>query len=257
MKVYNYTNNFSYLYISGDIHGEFRTLVYNIRCLEIKDAVIIVAGDCGIGFEKLGYYQQLYRKINKILDTNNCILLLVRGNHDDPSYFEGELINFPRMKTIPDYSIVKVASKTILCIGGAISLDRYDRLFQIEMRRITRKSEISIYWEDEFPIYKESEIDQISSQGIYIDTVITHTAPYFCYPQTKSSLTKRIINDADLERDVTNERQVISNIYYSLKRNNHKIKDWMYGHFHSSHTEFIDGVRFSLLDIEELKELLS
>lgn len=257
MKIYDYQKELYDLYISGDIHGEFRTLVYNIKRLKIKDAVIIVAGDCGIGFEKIGHYEQLYRKINKTLDTNNCILLLIRGNHDDPGYFEEELIDFPRMKTIPDYSILKVASRTVLCIGGAISLDRYDRLHEMEMRRIKRKSEISIYWENEYPVYKESEIQLISEMEISIDTVVTHTAPSFCYPQAKSNFAKRVINDPDLEKDIANERQIFSDIYYSLKRNNHEIKDWMYGHFHSSHTEFIDGVRFSLLDIEELKEPLN
>lgn len=49
----------------------------------------------------------------------------------------------------------------------------------------------------------------------------------------------------------------MTQIYSKLIKNNHKIKDWMYGHFHSSHTEFIDGVRFSLLDIDELKEPLN
>lgn len=257
MKIYNYTNDFRHLYISGDIHGEFRTLVYNIKRLAIQDAVIIVAGDCGIGFEKIGHYEQLYRKAKKTLVLNNCILLLVRGNHDDPRYFEEELINFPRMKTIPDYSIVEVSFRTILCVGGAISLDRYDRLLNIDLRKMTRKSEISIYWEEEYPIYKESEIQQISDQGISIDTVVTHTAPSFCYPQTKRGLEHRMLNDKDLENDLDNERGVMTQIYSKLIENNHKIKDWMYGHFHSSHTEFIDGVRFSLLDINELKEPLN
>lgn len=257
MKIYNYTSDFRYLYISGDIHGEFRTLVYNIRRLAIKDAVIIVAGDCGIGFEKIGHYEQLYRKIRKTLDENNCILLLVRGNHDDPRYFEEELIDFPRMKTIPDYSIVKIASRTVLCIGGAISLDRYDRLSEIETRRITRKSEISIYWENEYPIYKESEIQQISDMGISIDTVVTHTAPSFCYPQTKRGLGHKMLNDKYLEKYLDNERSIMTQIYSKLIASNHKIKDWIYGHFHSSHTEFIDGIRFSLLDIDELKEPLN
>lgn len=257
MKIYDYTKEFQYLYISGDIHGEFRTLVYNIKRLKINDAIIIVAGDCGIGFEKIGHYEQLYRKINKTLNTNNCILLLVRGNHDDPRYFEEELIDFPRMKTIPDYSIVKTAHRTGLCIGGAISLDRHDRLSEIEMRRIMRKPEISIYWENEYPVYKESEIQQMSDAGISIDTVITHTAPSFCYPQTKRGIEFRMLNDKDLEKGLNAERQVMTLIYNKLIENNHKIKDWMYGHFHMSHTEFIDGVRFSLLDIEELKEPLN
>lgn len=40
------------LIVCGDIHGEFKTLVYTLGQKHISDAVVIVAGDCGFGFEK-------------------------------------------------------------------------------------------------------------------------------------------------------------------------------------------------------------
>ena len=39
--------------VSGDIHGEFTKLVY--KCCEqygMRDTLMIVAGDCGFGFEQ-------------------------------------------------------------------------------------------------------------------------------------------------------------------------------------------------------------
>ncbi len=38
--------------VSGDIHGEFTKLVYKC-CVQygMTDTVVIVAGDCGFGFE--------------------------------------------------------------------------------------------------------------------------------------------------------------------------------------------------------------
>lgn len=41
--------------VCGDIHGEFETLVFNILQKKIENATVIVAGDCGFGFNKLAY----------------------------------------------------------------------------------------------------------------------------------------------------------------------------------------------------------
>lgn len=39
--------------ICGDIHGEFNSLIYKL-CIQyqLTDTLLIVAGDCGFGFEK-------------------------------------------------------------------------------------------------------------------------------------------------------------------------------------------------------------
>ena len=49
--------------ISGDIHGEFNELVFKC-CVQygMTDTVIIVAGDCGFGFEQPGYYENVYNR---------------------------------------------------------------------------------------------------------------------------------------------------------------------------------------------------
>ncbi len=255
MKTYNFTQPFTDLYISGDIHGEIRTLVFNLKRYGIIDAVIIVAGDCGIGFEKAGHYEHLYRKISKALDSANCMLLLVRGNHDDPSFFENELIDFPRMKSLPDYSLVQTASKNILCVGGAISLDRFDRLREIHNRQMKRKSEVNIYWENEFPVYNEQALSELTDAGTLIDMVVTHTAPSFCYPHTKRNFDRRVVTDKQLTDDVRQERAVMDAVYNRLVSDKHPLRNWLYGHFHASHTEIIAGTCFSLLNIDELKKI--
>lgn len=47
--------------ICGDIHGEFKSLIYKL-CVQyqLTDTLLIVAGDCGFGFEKSGYYEQVF-----------------------------------------------------------------------------------------------------------------------------------------------------------------------------------------------------
>lgn len=47
--------------VSGDIHGEFNQFVYKC-CVQysMTDTLIIVAGDCGFGFEQPDYYENVY-----------------------------------------------------------------------------------------------------------------------------------------------------------------------------------------------------
>ena len=58
--------------VSGDIHGEFSQLVYKC-CVQYRmtDTLIIVAGDCGLGFEQPGYYENVYNRNRKRLSKSN------------------------------------------------------------------------------------------------------------------------------------------------------------------------------------------
>ena len=114
--------------VSGDIHGDFNLLV-NKLCVqyEMKDTVLIVAGDCGFGFEQKGYYENIVRRNSKRMNAANNWIVFVRGNHDNPAYFDGKTFNHKRFVAVPDYSVLQACGHTILCIGGAISIDRQYR----------------------------------------------------------------------------------------------------------------------------------
>ena len=46
--------------VCGDIHGEFNAVIYKL-CIQYQmtDTLLIVAGDCGFGFDKPGYYDSV------------------------------------------------------------------------------------------------------------------------------------------------------------------------------------------------------
>ncbi len=254
MNLYDF-NSYRNLVVCGDIHGEFPTLAYNVKRLGIENSVIIVAGDCGIGFEKEGHYPQLYGKIRKSLDKSNNLLLLVRGNHDDPAYFNGDRIDYARMKCIPDYSVVKVADRNVLCVGGAISIDRKHRLEAMWLEEVWRRRPVRpTYWEDEAPVFYEFALKEIAASGIEIDCVVTHTCPSFCFPQFKKGIEGWLAEDENLAADLDNERAVMDRLHERLLADGHPVRDWFYAHFHDSCTEFIGNIRLSLLGIMELKE---
>ena len=62
------------LVVCGDIHGDISTLVNKI-CVQyqLRNIVVIVAGDCGFGFEKKGYYETVFnRNAKRMNEANNA-----------------------------------------------------------------------------------------------------------------------------------------------------------------------------------------
>lgn len=158
--------------VSGDIHGDFHTLVYKM-CIQYQmtDTLLIVAGDCGFGFDMPGYYDQVYSKDAGRLRKANNWIAFVRGNHDNPAYFNEQRIANKRWKTIPDYSVITACGHIILCVGGGISIDRERRKREQARRALTSTG---YYWEDEAPVFSKEMVDELPLQ---IDTVVTHSAP--------------------------------------------------------------------------------
>ena len=141
--------------VSGDIHGEFNQLVYKC-CVQYRmtDTLIIVAGDCGFGFEQPGYYENVYNRNRERLSKSNNWVVYVRGNHDNPAYFNDYPIKHRHWMTIPDYSIVKACGHNILCVGGAISVDRSYRISDPHYHTSKQDEPLArnIYWANEYPI---------------------------------------------------------------------------------------------------------
>ena len=254
-KVYKYPDAKS-LVICGDIHGDFVPLVYEITVrYGMRDTLVIVAGDCGFGFEKPDAYNNIFRRIEKRLVQNNCWIAMVRGNHDDPAYFElqadgNTLIHHARWQTVPDYTVIQACGRMVLCVGGAVSVDR-----QIRMREMERHLGKRYYWPNETVRYDAEALEAIRNAGLKVDTVVTHTAPSMCEFQSKQGLATWAQCDATLLDDCNAERAAMDDIIVHLKQDKHPLERWYYGHFHNSWHSEIDGVWFKMLDIMELLEV--
>lgn len=253
-------DNIKIILICGDIHGDFNLLVNKVCCqYELTDTLVIVAGDCGFGFEKPGYYDNVYNKNKKRLEESNNYIMMVRGNHDNPAYFSDELINYDRFMTVSDYSVIEASGHSILCIGGGISIDRQYRMDKEKSLKITHyhgpeKLKPRYYWSNEPVVFDIEKLNQISERFI-IDTVVTHTAPHFCELRNKTGVEKFAEYDETLLNDVNDERQSMTNVYNKLVEDKHPLSHWFYGHFHKSHLEIIDGVYFKMLNCIECCEL--
>ena len=243
--------------VSGDIHGDFKGLVFKL-CIQYgcTDTLLIVAGDCGFGFEKPGYYETIYNQVaGRLRKANNWVVFL-RGNHDDPAYFSEEKVSYKRWRCIPDYTIIQASGHSILCVGGATSIDRQTRREENARRRGRGHLQTAVWWPDEAPAFLPTEIETIPA-GIQIDTVVTHTAPSFCPLESKQGLKSWAAMDPALNIDTDRERQTMDDIYRCLLEHGHPIERWYYGHFHQSWSGTREDVKFLMLDIEEFKEIPS
>ena len=158
--------------------------------------------------------------------------------------------------TLPDYSVLKACGHTILCVGGATSIDR-------TLRMASRRYHIpnpddpfmpNVYWSIEIPEFNKEKLDVIDCQCA-VDTVITHTSPSFCELLSHHFLEDWVAHDAELMDDIKYERQVMDDLYNYLYTKNHPLQYWYYGHFHESWHAQIDDVMFNMLDIMELREI--
>lgn len=245
MTIYDFTQ-YEKVMVCGDLHGHFE-VIYGKGTIE--NTLFIVAGDCGFGFNRPNFYEELYSsKISRYLNKKNNAIIFIRGNHDDPVYFDGLSFNKKRAICVPDYSIIHTLKHNILCVGGAISIDR--------LARQQEHNACFLYWPQECPVYDPKKIKEITTAKIKIDTVITHTCPSFCPPQSKEGIQNWLTQDPDLHQDLENERIIMNKVWQTLKEQGHPVKQWWYGHFHRSAWLKQEDCYFRLLDINEMDQLL-
>ena len=228
--------------VMGDIHGAF----HKAYTLNVEHSCIIVAGDCGFGFKSDQQIAEMYAKAKRVLERKDNLVLFVRGNHDAPMWFDGIRFNHGRMKCISDYTVVKNDRHNVLCIGGAVSVDRS---WRIENFRKRKKS--PDWWQDEIPFFNPEAIERITAAGIHIDTIVSHTCPSFAFPTRKKGVEEFLDCDVNLMQDLCKERNTMDEIYACLKTHNHPFKQWVYGHFHDSHRRVYNEVEYVLLNIGE------
>jgi Icc-related predicted phosphoesterase len=213
-----------------------------INCgYDLTESIVIVNGFNGFGERELKYYYDKLEMLNKILADNNTHVLFVRGN-DDPKYFEDGLIDLSNVKTIQDYSVVKLNKFNCLCIGGCISLDRTWKIEQ--EKRIGRK----LYWENEKIQYNENDITKII-KDYNIACVVSSSCPSFAYPGMNSfKHTSWASKDKTLIKDLMQERMIMDKIYYRIVENNKKPYLWVYSRFKNINNSFINDILFQSLN---------
>jgi predicted phosphodiesterase len=240
----------------GDIHGAFKKIKKKIQRLQLGNnediTYIVQVGDFGIGFHPKSDLQQL-QNLNNFFASRNIIMIAIRGNHDDPSFFQGNHI-YSNLQLVPDYTVMELHDIKHLFVGGAVSIDRTWRLTNDQSAASYGSSQRS-YWFDELFILDEEKLKDITG----VEVVVTHTAPEWCYPDNRGGYGKFVEEwipyDSNLTADLDAERIAMSKMFDILKQNGNWISSHFYGHFHSSSICMNGYTNHYLLNIDEFFEL--
>jgi len=229
------------IYFIGDVHNAIHNLLEEVIARDLQNTDLIQVGDFGIGMPQVDWdlYEQTYSGLSDELGKRNCELYVVRGNHDNPRYFDGKF-GYDHITFVKDYSVIPFSNVyNILFIGGGVSIDR------------TYRSAINLgHWDNSIVDMDITKLDNIEP----IDIVVSHSNTTFAYPN--SALPSSVVNywrkfDKELWNDIVLERRYMTTVYEKLKVNEHPIKLWVYGHYHNSNTQIYEDTEFKLLNINE------
>lgn len=229
-------------YVLGDIHGNWRVILSWVEKFDIRDSYLIQVGDFGIGFGG-GHENGKVEYMNTLLKDHNINLFVVRGNHDNPEYFDGDH-DKSNIKFVPDYTVLDLKyadTGKVLCVGGAISIDRSSR----------KLDDPPTWFPREIFVFDGKKLSEFRD----IKVVITHTAPPFAWPVEWNGLVYDWADrDPGLYHELPAERLEIEKMHDTLKVNNQPVK-WYYGHFHNSQKAKHFNTEFILLAIDEFQEI--
>ena len=234
----------------GDLHGNFNHFKWYIKNQNLRKCTIYQVGDFGVGFTNYENDLKTLKDLDGFLNEREIQMQVIRGNHDNPKFFDGHLVNhFNNLHLLPDYTVINVDGVNILGVGGAISVDRRPRMRE-QLQYANYGKDKELYWYDELFVLNEEKLKEFRN----IDIVVTHTAPDFCHPINTNGfgyLVERFAMDDDkLKEDLMEERRLLTKLWDILKENN-KVDLYVYGHFHNNWTTNFEGTNFRLLGINE------
>jgi predicted phosphodiesterase len=240
----------------GDIHGNFNLINQYIKLYELKDCHIIQVGDFGVGFNTLEKEKRALKMVHDECVKHNIFVWAIRGNHDYKPYFDNDPFEFTNIKLVKDYEILELEGKRILCVGGAVSVDRSWRYTKEQRNGNFEVKPGQTWWSDEIFVLDRDKIIDMKD----INIVVTHTSPDYCPidntfgfgPFVESIIKEK--NDTELRTDLLFERQQMTEMFHLLRLNGNDITHHMYGHFHKSDTINMNGIKHRLLGIGELFE---
>ena len=224
----------SSVYFCSDVHGNFKAIENWLENFAKTGDIMAQGGDAGLGFVHERKIESLAQKFSDA----GCRCLITMGNHDQPSYFKENRKFKEALECLPPTHFRKINNKGFLFLGGAISVDRYQR---IEGRS---------WWRDEEFVLEEEYLKSVRG----VDHIISHNCPDFAKPVIShkgdivdyySQFDKTLIEDLRVEGELFNRA-------WKIVSENNKVKSWNGGHYHVSKKQVFDNCLFRCYDIDEI-----
>ena len=217
------------VFLLGDIHGDFTSIYAWLNKFAGQGDVLIQLGDFGAGFIDIAEVH----KLSAAVENRGVKIYIVRGNHDNPKWFNG-CVDIGPISFVKDYTIIGINGLKYQLIGGATSIDRCLR------------QEGFNYW--------KSEQFHLIDKEVYkdVDVLITHTAPNEARPfhgmGAHSDVKKYQSKDVALKSDLEEESKNMQKLFEIVQP-----KLWAFGHYHKYSRKTINNTEFLCLGIDEIE----
>lgn len=206
---------------------------------DITDATFIHVGDVGLGFDPIEVDIHNLQVIDKLLQEKQCKMYMIRGNHDNPHFWNYSYVYKHKLLAIElvnDFMVREIEKEMVLFIGGATSIDR-------NLRTLGKD-----YWLDEG--VPQIPLDVMDMKGQYYDVtmVVTHCAPFDTHPLIDNPIARF---GEQLGKELIAERQYLSDLRDRLPKT---VKRWYYGHYHTSSVNYDQHIRYECVDENTIVE---
>lgn len=226
----------------GDIHGKISDLSDKIDLLKLDHGVSFIhLGDFGLGFDNPLKEHKKLKTLDYSLSRSGSKMFVIRGNHDNPTYWTNNgSYDMNNIQFVPDNTVTEIEGKVCLFAGGAISIDRINRVKGVN------------YWPNETYHWEKPKI--IPKR---IDCLFTHDVYHQCSPfKTESPITLRWLGvDKTLRADMEESQEEMKKLHDFVMSINDDFS-WYHGHYHESHTTIIGKQKTYGVSIMELKEVI-
>lgn len=239
------------VYLLGDIHGDLAKFARLVNKYKLRDFVVVQVGDFGISIDAWSTqtdekFLKSLEHYNKMFKARGIEFYAIRGNHDVPERFDGRF-TLSNIKLVPDYTVLELNGKNWLLVGGAVSVDRIDRI---------NKGGTGKWW---FPDERFQLRTDLLPRLPKIDVVVTHGAPEaLCSLELVGlgDFLNTYVQDGDyaLRTDVWHEQKLVQELYDTLEFQGSELTHWYCGHYHKSVKDTFKHTRFRCMAIDELDE---
>lgn len=186
--------------VVGDIHGAVQGMPLH-KIPEVSN--IILLGDIGVGFNS----SVLFRLSTMWPDRQ---FYLIRGNHDDPSYWEDAPFRIGRNITFLPDGYITINDKLYLVIGGSISVDR----------NMSHRTAYYTWWPGELVNFT------IPKRCRKVYGVLSHSGP------VPPALKSKSLNYPDEDGKIKEYIEWEANLWKQVRKR-FKPQVWYHGHYHT------------------------
>jgi hypothetical protein len=110
--------------VIGAVHGCWYELTACLVAASVHDQHLVQVGDFGLGFGHAHTEARQLALLDRHLVQSGCRLWTIRGNDDPARWAPDAPQPWQAIRLVQNYSVIEVEGKRLLCVGGAISVDR-------------------------------------------------------------------------------------------------------------------------------------